>query len=269
MSIRKLKRWHWTFIGILIGTAIALARLSLASLDSTPVGLGQEDFERLLRAPPALGQYPALDHINIIPIEGVYWVRAQRRYPLADGRGFEYRTEWLALRNLAYAPLDKSIQTSSSTLYTVRDYLKGVSAQFPQVSYRYAWERDRKIAVPLSALVGALVIGGLWPILLRSLVAAETPADDYDLSRFSSSPTTEEPPANQQKLLALESELESKLAANSLPSQPAASLPPEPPKVLHDTPLAPVADCTEEKKDYEGEFYPTEAHAHAPKASNH
>jgi hypothetical protein len=267
MTIRTLKRRHWILIGLLVGAAVALIQLSAGPIGQAPVGMGQADFERLLQAPPVLGKYAALDEINIVPVGDVYWVRGQRRYPLADNSGFEYRTEWLALRERQYRPIDPALhprEAGQGGEYTVRTFLADAAARDPRVRYRYAWEKDARIVWPACLLGGAL-IGAMWAGLLRLLIVV--PSGDglnYALPQVASHAADAAPPpteAEQRYLIALEAEMEAKLRAGATAPPPSQAKPHAPSAVkLDGVPLAPVATKSEDPKRYNGEFYPTETH---------
>lgn len=268
MSIRSLRRWQWGLLGLLLGAGVGLAQILAGATGNAAVGMGQAEFERLLQSPPAMGKYAALDEINIVPVGDVYWVRGQRRYPLADGGGFEYRTEWLALRERQYRPIDPAMkprEAGQGGEYTVRTFLADAAARDPRLRYRYAWEKDTKIVWPVCVLGGALLLGGVWPWMLRVLIGAPAGnGSNYDLSRFASQPADAAPPptkAEQRRLVELETEMEAGLrAAASAP--PASQAKPDAPSTvkLDGVPLSPVAPKSEDPRRYDGEFYPTETH---------
>ncbi len=272
MSLQNVKRWHWVLIGLLVGSGICLGRLILGGLGSTSVGMGQDEFERLLASSSAYGKYPALEEINVIPVDDVYWVRAQRRYPAADGSGFEYRTEWLALRERQYRPINASLSANvnvNRAEFTVRDFLASAAARDPHIRYRYAWERDMRFALPAWALGGALLLGGVWPWALGVMLGAGLgrPDPEYDLSRFApeaphNDAKTELSPHERQRLAALEAEMEARLRESESPASDAqrASAPPPAAVPLSDTPLEIPPPRVEAPKHYDGEFYPTETH---------
>jgi hypothetical protein len=274
MSIQKVKRWQWVLIGLLAGAGICLVRLTVGGLNSTPVGMGQAEFEHLLAAPPALGKYAALEEINIIPVDAAYWVRAQRRYPAADGSGFEYRTEWLALRERQYRPINASLSanaTMNRAEFTVRDFLADAAARDPHIHYRYAWERDARFALPVWALGGALLIGGVWPWALGVMYGAGLGPEGraYDLSRFAPEVAVAHAGAElsateRDRLVALEAEMEDRLriadgsGAEQPPMQATSDLPTTP--QLSGEPLEAQPHPVAQEKQFGGEFYPTETH---------
>jgi len=258
MSLQNVKRWHWVLIGLLVGSGICLGRLILGGLGSTSVGMGQDEFERLLASSSAYGKYPALEEINVIPA--------------ADGSGFEYRTEWLALRERQYRPINASLSANvnvNRAEFTVRDFLASAAARDPHIRYRYAWERDMRFALPAWALGGALLLGGVWPWALGVMLGAGLgrPDPEYDLSRFApeaphNDAKTELSPHERQRLAALEAEMEARLRESESPASDAqrASAPPPAAVPLSDTPLEIPPPRVEAPKHYDGEFYPTETH---------
>ena len=151
--------------------------------------------------------------------------------------------------------------------YTVLDYLASVRQRHPQVGYRVAWWEKPAILYAMWAAGGMIVVGGIWPMLLRLLVGAGfgrefPPEEQYDLSRFKGEPErSSAPPAmvhepiDLEQLEALEQELRRSLAAQASASdQPTTEPRPVAPLngTVSDVPLA----QTEEHKEYQGEYYP-------------
>jgi hypothetical protein len=244
----------------------------------------QSEFETLLRVPPpADGSLPPpLTDITVVRTAtgDAYWVRAMRRYLSPDRAAYEYRPEWLALRQRQYRPLDPSIAPHAKAPgadYTVRDYLRDVSAKHPHVKRRYAWEHDPKLAPPIYAALGAVILGAAWPLALSFMVGAglgRREQNDYDLSRFGSSeksnqanPSTDQTEADRQRLAQIESDLAANLSAGASPpnSSPADRPAPAPVRTLDAPPLeVPSPQDPHADKHYAGDYYPTEAHAPHP-----
>lgn len=138
------------------------------------------------------------------------------------------------------------------------------------VSFRYTWWESQKYGYEIWMIGSFLLVGVIWPALLRVMVKGglgRTTEEEY-LSRFRGAP---EPAAvaapaaavmhdDMQRLRELEQNLEASLKASAPAVAAAASPQPAAPAVkkLGGEPApAPAAPRTpEEKKSYEGEFYP-------------
>lgn len=272
MGIESLKSWHWAMIGLLLGFGAGYACVSLQGPPRAPVGMGQKEYELMLRTKPDDPQTPALDEITVVPVGDVYWVSAQRRYVAADGRHYEYRPEWLALKQRQYQPLGDFSERGGPG-YDVRTYLADMTAKYPHIHFRYAWEREPKYQLMMWTGGGLLLIGVVWPILLRLLIGAgfgKAPAEaKYDLSRFGGSGGGGEKQdeimseKDQRRLSELDAEMQRSLTAESGPPLNASEPPPaesQPAELRGEALAAPPVE-TRTQKEYGGEFYPTEAHA--------
>jgi prepilin-type N-terminal cleavage/methylation domain-containing protein len=66
------------------------------------------------------------------------------------------------------------------TTYTVVDYLSEVAATHPQASYRVGWWTQPKAAYSVCMLASLLLVGGIWPTIVRAVsgpLPVEVPAD--------------------------------------------------------------------------------------------
>jgi len=174
--------------------------------------------------------------------------------------------------------------------HTVSDFLVATN-QFLQaqqgraaipISFHYRWWESSKYGY-VGWMIGTfLIVGVIWPTLLSVMIRGGlgrmTP-QEYDLSRFKGGPepTVAAAPAvvskgDMERLRELEESMEATLKA-SAPAAPAAATAPAPvPEVKKlaggpaDAPAAPIP--VEEKKDYQGEYYPV-AKPHGPKDEKH
>ncbi len=118
-----------------------------------------------------------------------------------------------------------------------------------------------------------LLVGVIWPALLAVLIKGglgRTKPEEYDLRRFNAGPepaaaakpATAVSKGDMQRLRELEQSMEATLkeSATAAPSVAAAEAAPAAPAVKKlaggpaDAPAAPIP--VEEKKDYQGEYYP-------------
>lgn len=251
--MRSLKRWHWIALGAIIGVLIAVARLIAAS-DQRIGGRGfisQAEFERSLRLPPLMGR-PYLRAVVVHPLPDVDVVTLEELVP----ETLVYQAHRFAAPK-PYQPIGEDLPPSRE--YSVQDYLRDFSAGHPDFTYRYAWWDEPRSLCVLLAAAGALIIGGLWPSLLRLGAQQGSDHQDYNLDRFHTDPALPDrkPPAEpDQQLL---ERLEAQQQVLGLDATPAL----EGPAAARVTPLTSAAipsapEPAEEDKQYVGEFYPVE-----------
>lgn len=161
--------------------------------------------------------------------------------------------------------------------YSVLDYLEYARQKHPEIMFHAAWWDAPRAKYPLWALGGMLLIGGIWPNLLRWMTGAakQEQEDDYNLDRFKSEPSkagvATERPVPALDLSALEEELQ-----KGLEEQPVAAIAPQtgsntaaplPVPEAHAAPAAALPPGqTQEASDFRGEYYPV-AHPPEKKAS--
>jgi hypothetical protein len=265
MGIESIKQWQWAGIGLLVGLGVATVRVQTgasAPLDDRP-GILLHQFVGMLSVHGADDQ-PAVRALTIYPeLDGKVFVTGELARgadsPSPTFRPFQLNTP--VPFKIPFGP------DAPSANYTVRDHL---AQNHPDVKYRYAWWASDRAQYALWTGGSLLVIGGLWPLLLRLLVGAGygKPLADpaYDLDRFGhgSDPTAPPPadltPAEAAQLEAAARSLETTLA--SAGPAPAGRVPApdkdSPVVALSNIPLEPVptADDVRDPKEYKGQFYP-------------
>lgn len=152
--------------------------------------------------------------------------------------------------------------------YTVLNYLAAIKRNNPQVVYRTAWWEKPTVLYTLYATGGVVVIGGIWPVVLRLLLGAgfgrHAPAEEpYDLSRFGGRPESKiaaparpGEPLDTEALDALEQELRRSLSQHAMASDkpPCETRPVSPLNAIASDVAA--AAPSDEHKEYQGEYYP-------------
>lgn len=127
-----------------------------------------------------------------------------------------------------------------------------------------------------------LIVGVIWPTLLAVMIKGglgRMKPEEYDLSRFKGGPEPAVAAApvavnkgDMQRLRELEESMEATLKASATAAPAVETTPPPPSEVKKlaggpaDAPVVPVPQ--EEKKDYQGEYYPV-AKPHGHKDEEH
>ena len=262
MNIESLKRWHWVAIGLIVGLALAAAKL-LGRADEAVGGDGfidQAQFERGLRMPPVMGK-AQVSSIVVHPRGAVDIVTLR----LLDMESLQYRQVKFAAPR-SYQPLGTSVAGGSGR--EVIDYLAELSAGNRSITARYAWWDKREWIVTLYMFAGAVTVGGIWPTLLRLLVGAGLgrKEPDYDLDRFHRGPEPAKQQglseSDEQRLRELEAEMMAGLRSADTPQSKDATAPPAPIAALSQEQLAPTPVAQADgPREYSGEYYPVEKHA--------
>jgi hypothetical protein len=268
MHVQDLKRWHWAVIAVVVGLALSYVWSSVEWDENLPT-VGQADFERGL-----VMKFPAersLQNVVVMPPqEGKYKVVAEQARSTKTAGVMELRP----VAYMADTPYKAGQWSGGNDQYpSVRDYLKKLKENNPEVSFKYAWYRETWAVYTLWMGASILLIAGVWPSVVSLMVGAGlgiTPGEkgpEYDLDRFKSEEAKKAVPtgptaADMQHLHELEDELEKKLAAQraGLPipeDQPAQA--PAAVKKLEGGPLENLApDKPQEEHEYRGDFYPVD-----------
>lgn len=267
MSVQSLKRWHWVVVGAIVGLAVAIAKLA-----SGPDGLiggegfiSQAEFERGLRSPP-MGDRPVLKDVTVHPSSLIDLLSMQQLKLTPKRDGWVYQNVKFAAPR-PYKPLQGGTESTS-----VQDFLAERAKSNPATTWRYAWWDEPKGAIPLWTVSGMIVIGGIWPsliLLMGGTLGASSPHIDYDLDQFKPeekpAPPGEPSAEDQARLRELEEAMQRDLQAGATTSPQPTAAEPAAIKELSNAPLQPAMSTgPEEKKDYEGEYYPV-----ARKAGDH
>ena len=260
-GVQSLRWWQWGALGTIAGAVLAGARV-LASSDARLGGDGfvsQAAFEQSLRQPPQDGR-PVLSDIVITPRGSVDLVSANCYEP--KRRSWEH-IQFAAPR--PFVPLGE--RKSPRQNYSVSDYLSELAASDRALTFRSAWWDTPWILSALYAVAGALLAGGLWPMIVRRLVGAGfgRPQDEYDLGRFKSERRPQEQSERDDEAGRHLAELEADLAAR-LESAPETPMVEAPASQLQIAPLSSErpeskVDPAAPNKDYAGQYYPVEKKA--------
>lgn len=163
----------------------------------------------------------------------------------------------------------------SSGGMTVRQWIDEAKADYPWVGYRFAWWKVPFYERLLWVGSSFLLIGVIWPIVLRFLQGAglggvHLEADDYDLSRFAKGRTKAKvsvaagsdrrSEAAAGQLAALTDAMAASLreVAGSAGAAPGAEKQSAPAPWIAPAPLTAqvLPKASEEEKEFSGEFYP-------------
>lgn len=261
MNIEDLKRWHWLLLGATLGLLLALASsFALPSPDPTlRPPISELDLASLLSDDSAGGE-PVLRDLTLHP----------------DDSGRTFVTGEFAVGNGSYRafalytgrPFPSNGDNPAPDLRAYIDRLRAAGHPVPLTDpwWEATWFR---LAWPTAT--GALLVGGLWPILLNLLIGAgfgrHKPAEDtYDLNRFGqhpdpSSSTLPPPSPDDASVQAAADRLESALQSQSItspsPAPPATPTSSTPITPLTAGPVESVPIPTDNTpKEYKGEFYP-------------
>jgi len=187
MNIQAFKRWQWIVIGVVAGAVLAGAKM-LATSDQMVGGQGfldQAHFESGLNQVDFEGR-PVITDIVIRPRAHIDLVRFKHYDPV-----IQHSATYLYAARRPYVRLGALAPPKPD--YGVADYLTEVGKRNPKISFSNAWWEKPWVMTSIYALVGAVLVGGVWPYLLRLLVGAGLgrPEPEYDLSRFKGEPEAE------------------------------------------------------------------------------
>ncbi|HSZ54717.1 MAG TPA: type II secretion system protein [Tepidisphaeraceae bacterium] len=261
MGIQSLRWWQWSVIGAVAGAALAGGRL-LAVSDRRLGGDGfisQAVFERSLRQPASDGK-AMLSGIVIRPHGSVDLVSATRYDP--DRQAYE-NVVFAAPR--PFVPLGGRKPPRPD--YSISDYLSEIAASDPALTFRSAWWEMPWLMLTLYAIAGALLVGGVWPVLLRLLVGAGfgRPDEAYDLTRFKSEtrPQRQDEPDEEarRRLAELEAEMAAGLEGGAKPVASDATVSRAPVPQLLSGPQEAQPEPVTNSKDFAGQYYPVEKKA--------
>ncbi|MGA2441138.1 MAG: hypothetical protein ABSH08_09270 [Tepidisphaeraceae bacterium] len=175
--------------------------------------------------------------------------------------------------------------------HTVRDFLVATN-QFLQaqqgqaaipISFHYRWLESSRYGFEAWMIGTFLIVGVIWPTLLTVMIKGglgKMKPEEYDLSRFKGgpAPAVAAAPAavvskgDMDRLRELEESMEATLKASATAAPAVETAPAPVPEVKKlaggpaDAPHVPMPQ--EEKKDYEGEYYPV-AKPHGHKDEKH
>jgi len=178
MGIDEIKRWQWAIIGAVVGLMLGYAWTSMGS-DAGPANIhrvDQREFERDLTLRDEQSGQPFIKDIVIRPPEPSFDgpVTVVDFHRLARDR--QGRIGWVDRQVIAKTPFKPVVPGRVEKLdsnLTIEGYLASVRKELDvPVSFQSAWWLQPQYAMMLGALVGAAVIGGVWPTLLGVMIGA-------------------------------------------------------------------------------------------------
>lgn len=178
MGIENVSRVQWVLIGLAVGGAMAYLNTQVEPGSGISAKIDPNEFAGEIQLKDVAGGtrsrledvtvYPAVNNFEGKPVyvitmtrwigEGQAW-RARKSKLEADVPFMTY-----ADQRRGAAPVDPN--------RTVVSYLENVAATNPNVHYRYAWWAELQWRIALWVGGCAVVIGGIWPSLIRMLIAS-------------------------------------------------------------------------------------------------
>jgi hypothetical protein len=166
MPIQDFKRWQWTVVGLLLGAGAGMA---WKGVEPSYERVSPADFRRIVGDTLPDGT-PEVQDIVIHPaVRGgagkpVQWVTFtwNRRLKQTD------RIVGVKVQTEAETPF---VRTDSQGRDVVA-YLTQVKEREPGVEFQVAWWRDSNTPIWIGLSAGAILVGGVWPTLVRILVGA-------------------------------------------------------------------------------------------------
>jgi prepilin-type N-terminal cleavage/methylation domain-containing protein/prepilin-type processing-associated H-X9-DG protein len=265
MSVEDLKRWHWALVGGALGLLVAFVWMSPGPAR-----------DPVLRRPLTSEQW--VDLLGRVQSGGTE-VRNVLIEPAEEGMNFvtgEYLEEvrWKPFFVYARRPF---VTSNGANAADVGKYLESLPVG-KQVQFRFPWWRERGVVLTAGALVGIVVVGGAWPVLLSLMLGAGlgrrgVVEEDFDLSRFRSEPAAASREAvemsdlDREQLRAVEEAIEAKLKEGGVVEK--VQQPAEKREVVKSLAGEQLESAGAghvdpgERKDFEGEYYPVEKpHGH-------
>ncbi len=170
MQVQDVPRWAWALIGVVVGLLIAY--VWTGSEPGVVRDVSAQQFRnyaaRTSNHEAARGEPILTDIVVYPPVEGAY---GRAVYPVTFKElRFQGDTPVRVSRGVnAEVPF---IERSENANNTVIDFLKSIEERNPQMRWRYAIERESRYAYAIGAGAGLVLIGGVWPSLVRLLVGA-------------------------------------------------------------------------------------------------
>ena len=260
MNLRALKTSHWIIVGLIAGTLVGVTRIMSAAED--PIGgrgyIKQVQFEEAIHAPPIDGHpyvsdivihpCPASDQIDLVSLKAY------------DAEANLYR-DYLFAAPRNFTPSG----TKSASGTTVANYLRALADANPAMMPRYAWWDSEAVTTAIYALLGALIIGGAWPPLLRLTGGPKPVEAAYDLDRFKHEAANEKrglAAADEAHLHELDDELEASLRTGASTGSAASNIvASQPIRKLESHSVEKPPEAGQQGKDFAGEYYPVEKHS--------
>jgi hypothetical protein len=303
MQLERIRVWQWCIAGVVVGCAVAAVKLAVGPTEAvgiTSVSPTVLEQQLIHRRDPSRVMVGNVSNVVLHPEEDGIPVPGER-----DGRA-AYVTYYAYLdahkRDAQGKPLFRvaphrmlmalqqpghpSVLGDISKL-TLREYLEKLKAHVDKIDrgknpmairfgYQYAWIETPAGAFTVYGLGGLIVVGGIWPAILRVLVGAgfgRVVSDGIDLSKYKpGAVATKAKPATDAtgdlaRIRALEESLERSLREGATPTVAAkvAAAPPAIKKLDGGPAEAPKDEVLNpaKPKGYgadQGDYYPTEVH---------
>jgi hypothetical protein len=271
MNVEKVRRWHWVVLGLMVGLALGYAHAALAPGDlfSSASTISQADFEAAVAAEPQ-GGHPIVRDITVRPEPRFHRVTLRRFERVSDHvarvkgadaaadidpNAWKYYDYTLTAR----VPYRKAGPPSN----TVLDYLADMKKS-RGLRYRVAWWNRPSVAVTLWAAGCTILIGGVWPTVLRLMVGTglgRPPEPEKPAAASYAEPQPEEPLHADVPLMTDEPDT----VVTTGPVLPTVAVPVAVRELTtEEVTTAPAAPADE--KEYEGEYYPVARKARRDKA---
>jgi prepilin-type N-terminal cleavage/methylation domain-containing protein/prepilin-type processing-associated H-X9-DG protein len=262
VHIEKIKWWQWAIIGAVLGLLVGWIALP-----------GDEDAKDPVTRRPVtettLASAMAEDANENSP-----GVRELEIHPSHDGKSLVEGEIWMEGNYVPFAVYTREpfVAGDGQQYASIRDYAAKIEADGHHVALRFHWWEQIWARLAIGAGVGMVVVGGIWPTVMRMLVGAGfgRPIEDeeYDLDRFTSEPSATskqqgggDSAAVEAAVERMEEQVGEAGAGSSIAPAPSASAPVA---ALKGGPVELASEPTEEeKKNYRGEFYPVaKPHGH-------
>ena len=274
MQFQRWRWWQWLVVSLIVGGVLGFV-LSRQDMDDPSIpSLSVGEFLRKLQIRTDNGD-SVLTDIRVSPplpdVHGkvmravTFWEKQKRK---SDG-------VWLPVREWRMYAMTPFYPRAPRADYSILDFLADKKKDIPSLDFAIRWWQVPGNMYLLCIGGSVLLIGVLWPLTMRGLVAAglgapENETETTDLSHVQTTsgdiPThlkTGVSAADRDKLAVLNAEL----AANVAGMTVTAAAPDETPtaqqeQAIRDLPNAPLeaaaidAKAKPSEEDYKGEYYP-------------
>src|SRR5262245_1220970 len=160
MGIEGIKRWHWIFMGALVGVALAYAWASVGSSVEGYRAVDSFRFEQELSLKDDTSGLPLIKGIVIHPPEESFDGKVNIVTYKRLAKDKQGRVGWLDKRVIAKIPYHDGSPS-------IADFLKNQSIKFNN-----GWWLQPRWAMMIGCIGGMVLIGGIWPTLLGVMLGA-------------------------------------------------------------------------------------------------
>ena len=164
------KRWQWALVGIALGLALAAAWSGPPTFEAgggreswTDIGSRglRSDLRRVVR------DEPFVSNLTVYPTDKI--LGGKEANPITFDWRNPSRPNDATKHYFYYAPIPFPGVGDETYAGGIREFLDRVKGKgrYDHVSYRFAWWCQPKMMLPLGALAGLILVGGIWPTVLR------------------------------------------------------------------------------------------------------